>query len=372
MSTAVVLRAPQTEGIKYAGSKLKLIPQILDLAGKVDPETVFDGFSGTTRVSQAFARKGYRVIANDTAIWSKTFGDCYLINEKGSDYFEPLIDHLNSLKGKDGWFTENYGGCPKAKDSSSLDGLKKPFQVENMRRLDAIRDEIDELPVTPTDRSVLLTSLIQALDRVDSTIGHFASYLKHWSPRSYSKLELRVPRLLPNKGRHVILQKDAIEASGEVDADLAYYDPPYGSNNEKMPPSRVRYSSYYHFWSTVILNDRPNLFGKAKRRTDSSDTVAASVFEEFRKCDAGKFLAVKAIRNLLDSTRARNVILSYSSRGRATAEELFEVLGDSGEILEFVEVEYSTNVMSKMSWTNEWTSKDQKRNREYLFLLRKG
>ena len=52
---------PQTEGIKYAGSKLKLLPYILELAQKVKPQTVFDGFSGTTRVSQAFAKVGYKV-----------------------------------------------------------------------------------------------------------------------------------------------------------------------------------------------------------------------------------------------------------------------------------------------------------------------
>src|SRR5947208_1334422 len=43
------LHAPPTEGIKYAGSKLKLLPYILQLAKKVSPQTVFDGFSGTTR-----------------------------------------------------------------------------------------------------------------------------------------------------------------------------------------------------------------------------------------------------------------------------------------------------------------------------------
>ena len=56
-----VLDVPPTEGIKYAGSKLKLIPQILQLAKKVNAKTILDGFSGTTRVSQAFAKLGYTV-----------------------------------------------------------------------------------------------------------------------------------------------------------------------------------------------------------------------------------------------------------------------------------------------------------------------
>ena len=61
----LVADAPQTEGIKYAGSKLKLLPHILQLVQKVKPRTVLDGFSGSTRVAQALAQTGYRVVAND-------------------------------------------------------------------------------------------------------------------------------------------------------------------------------------------------------------------------------------------------------------------------------------------------------------------
>ncbi|NNE67829.1 MAG: DNA methyltransferase [Pyrinomonadaceae bacterium] len=372
MNPTTALRAPSTQGIKYAGSKLRLIPQILELAEKTGAKTVFDGFSGTTRVSQAFAQAGYKVTANDSAVWSRSFAECYLLNTKDPDYFEPLIAHLNGLEGKHGWFSENYGGCGKSETSTNQDGLKKPFQIHNMRKLDAIRDEIDKLPVDSTDRSVLITSLVLALDRVDSTIGHFASYLNRWSPRSYRELMLEVPTLIPNKGEHRVLQEDAIEAAGDVDCDLAYYDPPYGSNNEKMPPSRVRYSSYYHFWSTVVMNDRPDLFGKANRRKDSSDRVAASVFEEFRKGDSGRFLAVEAIERLLQKTKCRYVILSYSSRGRATASELREVLETNGRICDFVKIDHRSNVMEQMRWTNDWARKPEGKNTEFLFLIEKS
>jgi len=54
----IVADAPDTEGIKYAGSKLKLLPHILHLAKRVPAHSVFDGFSGTTRVSQAFSKRG--------------------------------------------------------------------------------------------------------------------------------------------------------------------------------------------------------------------------------------------------------------------------------------------------------------------------
>src|ERR1044072_2115548 len=127
------MTAPPTEGIKYARSKLKLLPHILELAQRVNPQTVFDGFSGTTRVSQAFAQSGYRVIANDTAVWSKVFADWYLLSPFPREHYQNLIDHLNTLPGRHGWFTENYGGA--------ADDVKKPWQRHNTLKLDAIREE---------------------------------------------------------------------------------------------------------------------------------------------------------------------------------------------------------------------------------------
>ena len=367
----LVLDAPPTEGIKYAGSKLKLLPRILQLVEKVDANTVLDGFSGTTRVSQALARLGYTVVCNDVAVWSKVFGTCYLLNKKGREDYQPLIDHLNALPPVDGWFTEHYGGYVNNGCAIQRDGRKKPWQVHNTRKLDAIREEIDALKLDPVDEAVVLTSLILALDRVDSSLGHFVSYLKDWSPRSYKKLMLKVPNIFCSSGEHQVFQRDIFDLVPDISVDLAYFDPPYGSNNEKMPPSRVRYASYYHVWTSVICADKPALFGKANRRRDTSDTVAASVFEAFRRNDEGRFIAVEAIENLIAATRARWIILSYSSGGRATARALNDVLRRNGEIVDVVTLNYKKNVMAGMKWTNEWLSDAEEPNREFLFLLEK-
>ena len=367
----LVVDAPQTEGIKYAGSKFKLLPYILQLVQKVKPRTVLDGFSGTTRVSQALAQTGRCVIANDLSAWSEIFGKCYLLNVHSTGHYQSLIDHLNALPGRDGWFTENYGGEPNDGCSISDDGLKKPWQKHNTRRLDSIRDEIDRLTLSDVERSVLLASLILALDEVESTLGHFASYLNDWSRRSYNKLQLRVPRLITHSEAHEVHRGDIFDLLPKVEVDLAYFDPPYGSSNEKMPPSRVRYAAYYHLWTTVCLNDKPPIFGKAKRRADSSDTIAHSPFEEFRRGTSGRFIVVEAIERLLREVRSKHIILSYSSGGRATATELHEVISSIGRVVEVLEVDYRKNVMAGMRWTNEWISEAETPNKEFLFLIEK-
>lgn len=355
------LSAPYTEGIKYTGSKLKIIPYILDTIADLKCNSILDAFSGTTRVSQAFAKQGFRTTSNDLSVWSEVFATCYLLSNKEDEFYQKYLDYLNNLEGKRGWFTDNYGG--------DINGAKRPFQIHNTMKLDAIRDEIDNLNLEWVDKCVLLTSLINALDSVDNTIGHYAAYLSEWSPRSYNTMVLKMPQRVKNPTSCIVSRKDVFDAVKEYH-DLVYLDPPYGSNNEKMPPSRVRYSAYYHIWKTVILNDKPELFGKANRRVDSKDTIAPSIFEEFRKDQDGNFIAMKAIDKLIASTNARYILLSYSSGGRATKNELFNIINSHGHLIKTIEIDYKKNVMANMRWTNEWVSNDDK-YKEYLFLMEK-
>ena len=367
----LVFDPPSTEGIKYIGSKLKLLPHVLALVKKVNAKTVLDGFSGTTRVSQALAKLGWNVICNDVAPWSKVFGTCYLLNTKPKERYQPLIDHLNAIPPVDGWFTEHYGGHANEGCAIQSDGLKRPWQRHNTRKLDAIRQEIETLSLDPIEKAVALTSLMLALDRVDSTLGHFSAYLKNWAPRAYKEVVLAVPAVFSSQGEHQVHQTDIFELVPRVSVDLAYFDPPYGSNNEKMPPSRVRYAAYYHLWKSVALYDKPPLFGKAKRRKDTVDPLAASIFEEFRCNVDGQFIAVEAITKLIQETRARWILLSYSSGGRATAQQLNEVMRVNGKLLTVLELDYQKNVMAGMRWTDEWVNAAETPNREFLFLLEK-
>lgn len=353
----------KTQGIKYAGSKLKIIPYILESIKNLEIKTVLDGFSGSTRVSQAFAQAGYDVTSNDVAYWSEICAKCFLLHNKDKEYYQKLLNELNALAGYDGWFTAHYGGDENTE-------TKMPFQQKNTRKLDAIRDRIEELNLDDIDKAVILTSLLFALDAVDSTLGHFVSYLSQWSKRSYNDLYLKLPHLKKTSGHHVVMRDDIFNVVENRHFDLAYFDPPYGSNNEKMPPSRVRYSSYYHIWTSVIKNDKPKLFGKVNRREDSRDLVSASVFEEFRKNGSGNFVAMEAIRTLIQNTNAQYILLSYSSGGRATKKELETILSETGEVQRIIEIDYKKNIMASMKWTNEWLNTNDE-HKEYLFLMEK-
>ncbi len=357
-----IIHIPKTEGIKYIGSKLRLLPYIAQLLQELPGKTILDGFSGTTRVSQMCAQLGYQVLCNDIAVWSEVFGNCNLRAHQEDRFYQEIIDHLNALPGYDGWYTEHYGATSTQ--------CKRPFQAKNTRKLDAIRDEIERLDIDWIDTCVLLTSLIYALDAVDNTLGHYVSYLSQWPNRSYREMRLKLPNRFPIERGHSVLRDDIFNILQQAKYDIAYFDPPYGSNNAKMPASRVRYAAYYHIWTTIINHDKPTLFGKGARRVDSSDRIATSIFEEFRKNEKGSFIAADAIRALLHLTTSEYILLSYSSGGRVGVDEITNIASEVGELIKFLKIDYQKNVMADMRWTNAWSA-PKGRHWEYLFLIQK-
>jgi adenine-specific DNA-methyltransferase len=357
----------ETEGIRYSGSKRAILPRIHRLVRGLPVRSVLDGFSGTTRVAQSFKAAGYDVHCNDLAPYSEIFGRCYIENcavERPA--LEEKLRFLNALAPCDGYFTEHFGGEDDGSGAvRSRDGKKKPFLAKNTRKLDAIRDEIDRIAADETERAILLTALISALDQVESTLGHQVAYLAKWAPRAYADLVLRMPRLLRGTGKYRVSRRDVREIVDRV--DLAYFDPPYNTNNAHTPTTRVRYASYYHLWTTIVRHDRPKAVGAANRREDcSSDRLpgAISRYESTRYEDV-----LGEIEQLVAGANARYVLFSYSNKGKAKIDDL-RALFSRHKLLAVEKISHRENVQRRLTSNREWLG-DQSANFEYLFLLEK-
>ncbi len=291
-----------TEGrrvpIKYIGSKRRLVSVLGDMLTSSDACTALDLFTGTTRVAQEFKRRGATVTAVDTARYSEVFSQCHVATDASAvdkDDLREAIEFLNALPGYAGYFTETF--CVKSRF----------FQPFNGERIDAIRDRIETDFKGSMLYPLLLTSLIYAADRVDSTTGLQMAYVKEWAPRSFNPLELRKPELYVGSGRAV--RGDATQLVGSLgEFDLAYLDPPYNQH---------RYFTNYHVWETLVAWDAPEHYGVACKRIDSREPSTKSVFNQKRDMPL-------ALRDVLKQVRAGVVILSYNDESWATLDELVE------------------------------------------------
>src|SRR5262247_1213585 len=272
--------------IKYLGSKGVLLPRILEL---IEPlrgvRTVLDVFSGTSRVAHALKRRGYRVHANDHNAYAATLAACYVQADRRR-WHEPasrLIAELERVPGRAGWFTETF--CVRS----------RYLQPENGARVDAIRERIASLSLESELEAIALVSLMEAADRVDSTVGVQMAYLKRWAPRSFQPLALRVPELLDGEGSASCLE--ARVAAERFPADLAYLDPPYNQHS---------YLGNYHVWESLVRWDKPDVYGVAMKRVDVRERPS-----DFNRRGA----IAAALDAVLAAVQARHLIVSFSDEG---------------------------------------------------------
>jgi adenine-specific DNA-methyltransferase len=306
--------------IKYLGSKRRLVPALATLAAASGARTALDLFCGTTRVSQAFKSQGIEVTAVDSARCAHVLARCYVESDPAAnpsllDDAIRAVDHLNTVPGAPGYVTETF--CTAA----------RYFRPENGARIDAVRDVIESeyggSPLWP----VLLTSLMEAADRVDSTTGLQMAYLKQWAPRAVHPLTLRVPDLLAGPGAAV--QGDAcalVGSSALPDVDLAYLDPPYNQH---------RYDANYHVWETLVAWDAPDHYGVACKRSELRDPATRSAFN-------GRRTMPVALADVVARVAAEVVVLSYNNESWLSFDELHAVCSTRGhvEVLAFDSARY--------------------------------
>jgi adenine-specific DNA-methyltransferase len=290
--------------IKYLGSKRLLAPSLAEIARRLGARTAVDLFAGTTRVGQALRGEGITVVSNDTAAYAEVLGQAYIEagNELDRGRLAELLAHLDALPGEEGYVTETF--CRRS----------RYFRPENGMRIDAIRAEIDRLRLPRHERALALTSLLEAADRVDSTVGVQMAYLKRWAPRAANRLTLRAPHAVPGPpGR--AHRGDANELAVRLsDIDLAYLDPPYNQHC---------YAGNYHVWETIVRGDRPPHYGVACKRVDVRER--RSPYNSRRR-------AWQALEELVERLRTPWLVVSFSNEGFHELDAMRELLGRRGHV----------------------------------------
>jgi len=177
------------------------------------------------------------------------------------------------------------------------------FSINDSKLIGFIRDDLDNLlarnEINQKTFYILLTSLIYSSDKIANTVGHYDAYRKHIILQDRFHFELIRPfkhnaKIEIFKQDSNFLAKDLIERLDGKYIDVAFIDPPYNSR---------QYSRFYHLLETLAKNDKPELYGIARKRTGEN-------ISEYCKVNA-----INAFKDLIASLACytRLLIVTYNN-----------------------------------------------------------
>ena len=325
---------------RYLGNKYKLLPFITGVVNDECPDitSIADIFAGTGAVSSAFTDK---VIITNDLMYSN-----YICNYAwfGAEEYDPqiIIDcvvRYNALTDlEDNYMTDNFADTYFSRDDCAKIGY--------------IREDIEVLykkgDINTRERSILITSLLYAMDKIANTCGHYDAYRK--GVEFDKSLELYVPLAnRQNNPNNQCFNMDSNELVKNIEADLVYIDPPYNSR---------QYCDAYHLLENVARWEKPEVFGVA-RKMDRSTMKS-------KYCTQS---ATEAFEQLIGDIKAKYILLSYNnmaekgndrSNAKISDQDIMRILEKKGEVKVFSE--------SYKAFTTGKSDIDD--NQERLFLCR--
>lgn len=318
---------------RYLGSKLKLIGFIHEVVNEncKDVKSILDVFGGTGIVGYSF-NKQCSIMVNDILKTNLVAYDTFFSNKKISiKKIQKIILEFNETEVEsDNYYSINFADTYLSKN--------------NMQKIGFIRDKIDDMylnkKINKREKSILICSLLYSIDKIANTVGHYDAYRKNGDLDQ--QLIMQVPNLGLdefNKNNH-IYNENSNYLVKNIYADLVYIDPPYNSR---------QYCDAYHFLENVALNQKPDVYGTAKKM--SRDKLKS------------KYCTSKApneFADLIENINSKYILVSYNNTGekgnaRSNAKisdsEILNVLKRKGEVKIF-EQDFNVFTTGKTRLTN--------------------
>lgn len=304
-------------GIRYIGSKARVADAILDLAGDCMSGRFVDAFSGTGSVASAAAARGWNVTVNDSLPSAVAMSVGAVVGIKNVPFasvggYDTALTILNEVSGRPGFIHAQYS--PASGVTGEVE--RRYFTEANAARLDAMREHIrkwsDDGMITWTEEQLLLADLMQAANSVANISGTYGCFLKHWTSSALKTVAVK-PRLLPSQATDFKAVVGDVFDLTTTDADTVYYDPPY---------TKRQYSAYYHLLETLHAGDAPEIGGVTGLRP----------WQEKASDFCYKTRALDALTRLIMGTRARRILLSYSTEGHVAKDHLVNALTEAGQV----------------------------------------
>jgi len=301
-------------------------------------KSFIDIFSGTASVAKKAMKRYEKVLINDTLYSNNVIYKAFFKPEKWDKFkLSELLYYYNSInanKLEDNYFSINFGN--------------KFFEYNISKKIGYIRDHIEKIKNDLNDKeySILLSSLIYAMDRVANTVGHFDAYIK--KPIRKTNFHIKLIKTEDFNGVE-IYRDDANELARKISADIVYIDPPYNSR---------QYSRFYHIYETLVKWDKPKLYGIALKPKPENMSKYCTVKAKDTFSDLVQNLNVKYLAVSYNNTYKSK---SKSSENKIKLEEIIQILNNIGETKVFEQSHRFFNA-GKTDFVN---------HKEFLFLTRK-
>ncbi len=336
--------------MRYLGNKESIQNEIINLLEKKEllnnRYIFFDAFCGTGTISNA-VKNYYDIKLNDNLKLATTFSNGRIIAQNCTFNvlgFDPINYFNTSKETLIGFFSKNY--------APSLSN-RMYFSDSNASRIDYFREQIEkwknENLINSDEYCYLLGCLLESVSKVANVAGVYGAYLKTWDPRALKPIKflpietsksVNAPNVLE------IYNQNLIEIIKNVNCDILYLDPPYTKN---------KYSVQYHLLETLVRNDNPQISGITGGRH----------FENVSDNWSKEYSVEVEFNYIIKNTKAKHIILSYSSDGLMSKDYIINILKRYGktETLEVVEFSYK-------KYRNYKTTSDDD-HFEYLFYIEK-
>ena len=328
--------------LTYLGNKRALLPflgagveMVKNALGKARI-SFFDAFAGSGIVSRYMKRHACRIVANDLERYSEVINRCYLTNrstvdEKDLDAAFRAWSTYTQTHLAPGFISNLY--APKD-DAHIRKGERVFYTRENAILLDSARRAIDAVVPARYFNLILAPLLVEASIHTNTSgvfkgfykdrrgVGTFGGEGRNALSRICGKVALRKPVLSNFDCESVILRDDANEVVKSLEpVDLAYFDPPYNQHP---------YGSNYFMLNLLVENRAPESISKVSGIPRGWNR---SRYNQRREAESAFF-------ELLASTPARFLMISYNSEGFIKRESFMHFLATLGEVTPF-ETEYN-------------------------------
>lgn len=309
--------------MRFIGCKALLLDNIKSVIDENTPDakSFCDIFSGTATVARYF-KQWYEVTSNDLLYFSYVlqrgtvavdYLPTYEILQENTGISDPVayfnglsLEQMERLPPERRFFQNTYapiGGRMYINDENALRIDFARNITEDWRKVGFLSDD---------EYYYLVACIVEGIPFVSNISGTYGAFHKEWERRSYKKYELLRLPICTNGKNNTCFNGNGADVLKEISGDILYIDPPY---NERQ------YLPNYHVLETAAKYDFPEVRGITAQRA----------YENNKSDFCSKAKVVGAFEELIANARFNHIILSYSTDGLMSVEEIERTMKKYGD-----------------------------------------